>query len=470
MIALGAAREALPQSPVPPVTEQGGPGLASSAVLPWDQRLQKCVFGQLASPARLADIVERAICNSPKAWQAWAKKQEQMGHLGLARTELLPTLAFTYEIDRGYSSTSVTDAHIYDFSSPTSTSQFGFNLEWILFDFGKRSADRAGARQQLIVAMANEDEAIRNVFLDAVRTYYDLQSARSALEARQAAERTAREVVSVASQKYTKGIVPLSDTLQAQTTYVQSQLDRVKAEGDVTLARASLGNTMGVAADDSLEIAALPPIDPDADRLESLTRMIELARSSHPQLVAARASVQAAVATEAGAASTGLPTISVVGTWSRSDHYPTSQFLVKQGTLSNDRSIGLRVSVPLLTGPERAYQIDIARAQAVASEQDLRQAELSVMLEVEKSYQSLLTAAKTLRMSRDLAGNARRSYDFVAGRYQRGVGSIVDLLNAESALANAEQQRVQAVSNWLSARLNLDASVGQFTLALLSPD
>ena len=47
------------------------------------------------------------------------------------------------------------------------------------------------------------------------------------------------------------------------------------------------------------------------------------------------------------------------------------------------------------------------------------------------------------------------------GRYKGGVGNILELLNAQSALANAEQQQIQAQSNWRIARLQLVASLGR---------
>jgi outer membrane protein len=55
---------------------------------------------------------------------------------------------------------------------------------------------------------------------------------------------------------------------------------------------------------------------------------------------------------------------------------------------------------------------------------------------------------------------AQRSYSAAQGRYQVGVGSIVELLNAQSSLAAAKRQRIQSLTDWRSARLQLASKLG----------
>ena len=55
----------------------------------------------------------------------------------------------------------------------------------------------------------------------------------------------------------------------------------------------------------------------------------------------------------------------------------------------------------------------------------------------------------------------------VSGRYKAGLGSILDVLSAQSALANAQQQRVTALYNFQASRFTLTQSIGQLDLTLL---
>ncbi|ALB14658.1 hypothetical protein ACT79_30375 [Burkholderia pseudomallei] len=81
-----------------------------------------------------------------------------------------------------------------------------------------------------------------------------------------------------------------------------------------------------------------------------------------------------------------------------------------------------------------------------------------------ESYQSLQTDTANLDNSKDLLGDAQRSLDIARGRYKAGVGTFTELLNAQTALADAQKQRVQALSKWRTARLKLAASLGSIGL------
>jgi outer membrane protein len=96
----------------------------------------------------------------------------------------------------------------------------------------------------------------------------------------------------------------------------------------------------------------------------------------------------------------------------------------------------------------------------------LHDAELQVSLEVWTSYQSLRADAANLSNSRELLADARRALDVARGRYKEGVGTFTELLNAQTALADAQKQRVLAVSKWRSARLKLVASLGKLDLSV----
>ena len=70
------------------------------------------------------------------------------------------------------------------------------------------------------------------------------------------------------------------------------------------------------------------------------------------------------------------------------------------------------------------------------------------------------SASQTVRTSADLLASAEHSERVALGRYKAGVGTILDLLNAQSALANARLQRIQAMLDWHVSRATLARSIG----------
>ena len=78
-----------------------------------------------------------------------------------------------------------------------------------------------------------------------------------------------------------------------------------------------------------------------------------------------------------------------------------------------------------------------------------------------RSYYALQTAARRVRTAGDLISSATQSSEVALGRYKAGVGSVLDLLSAQSALAQARAQQVLARLEWNTslAQLARDAGV-----------
>ncbi|MDR2112696.1 MAG: TolC family protein, partial [Candidatus Accumulibacter sp.] len=91
-----------------------------------------------------------------------------------------------------------------------------------------------------------------------------------------------------------------------------------------------------------------------------------------------------------------------------------------------------------------------------------------VALEVWTNYQDLVTATQSIRTAADLLASAEQSERVALGRYKAGVGTILDVLNAQSALASARVQRIQAALDWSVSRAALAKAVGTLDSRLLA--
>ena len=141
----------------------------------------------------------------------------------------------------------------------------------------------------------------------------------------------------------------------------------------------------------------------------------------------------------------------------------------------NNYTISLGLRVPLFAGFSRLY--DQREAAALADAEAARADALGqqVTFEVFSSYYALQTSARRVRTTNDLIASAQQSNEVALARYRAGVGSVLDLLSAQSALADARAQRVLAHLQWNTslAQLAHDAGVldpkGGSTLRL-APD
>ncbi|WP_414451731.1 TolC family protein [Burkholderia sp. 22PA0099] len=428
-----------------------------------------CVALPDTHPIELDDVILQAICAHPKARQAWAEARAKAAALGIADAAYLPRLNVSTGIERD------TLSSTYDESawglgsvrqSQNSSSKYAMlNMSWVLFDFGKRGAARREARALLIAANASQDAALQRVLFDAARAFYALREAQATLDATLSIETITADSLAQASAKHAAGAETLADELQARTSHWRAVLERVNAQGKAQAAIGALAVTIGVPADTPLQIAP-PEHDRDAGPgiRAGIDQLIAEAKLHHPSLIAARANLDAAVAKVDAARAEGRPTIALVGSLAQNNPSYQQQPLSAPLTRSRSSTIGVQVTIPLFEGFASGYRNAEAHARADARQATLDDTELQVSLEVWKSYHSVQAYSLNLDNSRKLLDDAQHSLAIARGRYRAGVGSFIDLLNAQTALADAQKQRVLAISHWRTARLELAASLGELGL------
>ncbi|MNC64240.1 hypothetical protein D3C75_1144270 [compost metagenome] len=82
-------------------------------------------------------------------------------------------------------------------------------------------------------------------------------------------------------------------------------------------------------------------------------------------------------------------------------------------------------------------------------------------MELWTNYQSLKTETHSLEKTAEWVEQSSQALQVMQGRYRSGVGNMIELLNALTAYAAAEQQHINTLNSWQLARLKLAASLGR---------
>jgi len=411
-----------------------------------------CETKVLDHPLNLLEIVNLALCNNPKTHEAWASARAQAAQVGVNKAGYLPDINLNAAANRTKTG-----------SAPSVNQRSaGVTLSYLLYDFGARSANLDNARQLLAAASATQDSTVQSVFLAAVQDYYQTQASYAALDAALESERASRESFAAAEARYNAGSATPADKLQAQTAYSQATLNRITADGNLKNAQGTLANMLGLDANKYVTLATANSTAMAKDFLGDfegdVNALIEQARQQRPDLQAAAAQVKAAEASTDAARAAGRPTISLTAS---ADQFNTA------GINSHSSMIGINLNVPIFNGYAPTYRVRAAEAQVDVKNAQLEQLRLQVALDVWTAYQRLTTATQSLRTSADLLNSAEQSERVALGRYKAGVGSILDVLNAQSALAGARQQRIQSTFSWNISRASLAQAMGNLDAGLL---
>lgn len=414
----------------------------------------ECAALDLSSPLSLSDVVNIALCNNPQTRESWASARQQAALLGVARSAYLPSI----------NNTASGNLNVASPQSPTRDNPYS-NLSnnlvasYLLYDFGNRDATLENARQLLQAASASQNSVIQNLLLSVVQAYYQVQAGIASVEAALESERASKESFKAADARYKAGVATPADKLQAQTSHAQDTLSRIRAEGILKAAYGSLANVMGLDANRTLTLTARSMINIDRDMEQDINALIEQARQRRPDLIASEAQLRAAEASIAASRAAAKPTVSLSVSNSSQNGSDISS--------SNTGSIGLSVSIPLFEGYAPSYRIRSAEALAETRAAQRDRLRLQISLDVWNAYQELRTANQSVRAALVLVESAEQSSRVALGRYKAGVGNILDTLNAQSALASAQQQKIQAELNWNIARASLAQAIGALDNAMI---
>lgn len=118
------------------------------------------------------------------------------------------------------------------------------------------------------------------------------------------------------------------------------------------------------------------------------------------------------------------------------------------------------MNVPLFEGFARTYKVRDAQVQSEQSEAQLQDTELQILMEVVKAHADAQSSFENLQASQQLLGAAEAAVQSSQKRYDKGAADILELLATQSALADAQQERVRCLSDWRSSRLRLISSAG----------
>jgi len=441
---------------VPPAQagERNDPFEALAAVPPLSglRPAAPCQPVDLAAPLGLAEAVDIALCNNPQTRQAWANARAQAALVGVAQAAYLPAASATASAshNRNEASSGV---------NPATQRSLGVGLSYILFDFGARAAGLENARQLFAAAAGTRDATVQMVFLSAVQAFFSRLSADAVLRATLQSETASLESLRAADARYGVGTATPADRLQARTAHAQAVLNRISAEGALKTAQGTLANVLGAEPNRPLTLAPLPPAAPGAGFAADVAQLIDAARRRRPDLAAAEAQFRAAEASIDAAQASHLPSLAL-GVGANRSH--------TSGQPGYDSSnIGLTLTIPIFSGFSTTYKVHAAEALAQAQAARREQLRLQVALDVWNAHASLTTATQSVKSAEDLLESATQSEQMAAGRYRAGVGSILDLLTAQTALANARLQRIQTGFNWYAARAALAQAMGALDGALL---
>lgn len=418
----------------------------------WKKRLSGLLAGgffilntavALAAPVELTldESIAMALRNNPTVKMAESDKNKAAWYIDQTQAAKEPTLGYTFGA-----------SHYKQQPGGAIDDKFSHNLilTMPLYTSGSLENKIAQAKLGLKSADLSLEKAKQQIKLDATTGYYGILQARNSVKVAQESVDSLAEHLKNVQAQYDVGTVAKADVLRSEVELANAQQTLIKAQNSYELAVSNLNNVIGLPLGTELTIK---------DELKyqkyplSLDESIQYALNNRPDIAVANIAVESAQKNIQIAKAGNRPSVSASAAtgWYDND---------LPGADNNSWSIGVTATWNVFDSGLTKSQINQANAALEKAKEQARQTSDSVQLEVRSAYLSMKEAEKRIETSQVAVAQAQEDFKIAQVRYSAGVGTNIDVLDAQVALTTAKNNYNQALYDYNTSKATLEKAMG----------
>ena len=391
------------------------------------------------------DCVKIALENNPRIMSQMMSKDIYQNKIAQAWANYFPTLNLGVSYSRN-------DMMVTNFRFPMqqynlyNTPNVGF--DWLLFDFGKTSAQAGVARKTYEAAGDTLQENINDIICQVKTAYYNLLFAMQQVNVYEDTVMNYEVHLKQAQAYYDIGTKAKIDVSTAKYNLDNAQLSLIQAKNTVKTAFANLNNAMGVPEFSDYNIS---------ERLDSKKYEVQFedvlnkSYEQRPELLAAKKKMEGSKILIKASKYAFLPDLRGVGNFS-------------QGGKTPDTDYGYQIGAQLSYTGTNLYllkkQLDEAKLTYKKDQADYETARQNVYLQVKQAYIDLMNAQESVPVARSSMMVAKEQYELASGRYKVGMGDAIELKDAETTYRNSQLSYYNTLMQYNIAAANLEKVVG----------
>ena len=443
MVLLGAVLDAGAQT-TPPATPPSSTAPAAEPAPP------RNVLGQ--RPITVDEAVAFSLENQPNIRARLGDYAAAKFRVDQALAPLLPQLAASVTTSKSQT-TVLTTSSILNTKVATPTQRdFGdtFNMQMtlsqLLFDFGKNAASVDSARKLSEVALEDVELQRQLITQSVKQAYTNINFARRLIRVNEQALQRAELNLRSARGFFEVGTRPKSDVTRAEVDVANARVDVIRARNAERVARVALNTAMGIEAatpTDVLDNLVYQPSNMDRAALtaDALRR--------RPELRQARLRAESAEALVRRTFRDFFPDIT-----------GSAAIGGIRSTLDEAWSATLSLQWSIFDGGNRIARHREARSNYAAAQARVRATELDIQRDVEQTQITVNEAEERIQAAQKAVESAQENFRLAQGRFDAGVGTILELTDAQLALTVAQNTEAQALADYRIALSNLDRALG----------
>jgi outer membrane protein len=411
-------------------------------------------------PARiysLAELIDLAEAHNPETRVAWESARSQVAALGIARSELFPTVAAVALANVERSEEGLGSQF---FRQTIATFQLSLDLNYTIFDFGGRRGRINAEVAGLLSANFAFNSVHRQLINDVSQAYYRLLNAQGQEEAAGASLVNAQNVQQAAEDRLRNGLATLPDVLEARSATAQAQYNLQAVLGAEQIAGGGLATALGTSASTRVRVQPLSEVPTPESVSDTVQQAMARALEQRPDLQARAAEVHLAQAERKQARAAFYPNLNLTASPSAQSLYLLQQTLPWGHTAALTGDLALTLNWTVFDGGARRNRLAQAEAHIREAEAQATAVRDQIEDQVWTAYTNLNTAFRQREAATALMRAATESYSAALESYNYGVRNLLDVTNAQKVLAQARSTDILARTEVLAALADLAFRTG----------
>jgi outer membrane protein len=404
---------------------------------------------QPANVLTLDDAIQIGLDNHPTIKAARERIGAQQAVVGQEMAAYYPTINLSNFYQTG---TQTTGAPTTDRSFERYQSQA--NLAITLYNFGKREATVQSARDTLDATSFNYKTTVDGIILGVKQAYYFYLGAKAIVAVREETVKSRDLLVNQARGFYEVGTRARIDVVRAESNLYTAQADLIAARNATQLAWVTLKNAMGLR-----ELPERPLVEEAIVTTipYSLDRAKELAYASRPELKSFEAQRRAQDQTIAAARRGHLPDL----IFDANHRYSGTNFDQPGPLLRPSWQLQTSLIFPIFDGLRTTNRVEETLRNYYVIRNQEEQQRQQVAFDVEQAYLRLVELRDRIKANEAAANAAKENLDLATGRYQVGVGSIIEVTDAQTLYTDAQTTYIRSLYDYKIADAQLTRAIGQ---------
>jgi len=405
----------------------------------------------------LPELIDLAEAHNPATRFSWESARVRAAALGVARSELYPTLAAA-----ALSQTSRSEVFFGGqfYKQVAQDFQLALNLSYTIFDFGARSGRIDAATAQLLATNFAFNDTHRNVIYQVQTAYYRLLTSMGQEDAARASVANAQAVQQAAEERLTHGLATLPDVLEARSATAQAEYELQTVVGAEEIARGDLATAIGAPATTAIQVHPPDQVPTHESIGDTVEQAIDRALGQRPDLMQQVADIRSANARVKEARAAYYPSLSLSVSPAMPSLYGLQQPSPWAHASDLTGGVTFNLNWTVFDGGSRKNRLAQAEAEVHGAEAQANVKRNQIADEVWTAYSNLNTAFRQRQAAIALLEAASQSYNAALESYNYGVRNLLDVTAAQRTLARARSSDVLSRTQVLSALADLAFRTG----------